>query len=164
MTIPTRFAALVYAAAFATAFALADMTPAAAQSAHYCDSKARAYADRRVRGSGVVGGAIGGAVTGAIIGGIIDGGKGAGRGAAIGGGVGAVGGAINEGHAWQAAYDRAYHRCMTAAHRPARATAGHRRPRPWTDAWFDYCAAKYRSFDPETGRYRTYSGKYRMCR
>ena len=38
------------------------------------------------------------------------------------------------------------------------------RPQPWTPEWYDYCSAKYRSFDPETGYYRTYSGRYRFCR
>ncbi len=38
------------------------------------------------------------------------------------------------------------------------------RPRPWTPEWYDYCAARYRSFNPETGYYRTYSGRYRFCR
>ena len=37
-------------------------------------------------------------------------------------------------------------------------------PRPWTPAWYDYCMRKYRSFNPETGYYRTYSGHYRFCR
>ncbi len=37
-------------------------------------------------------------------------------------------------------------------------------PAPWTPAWYDYCAARYRSFNPETGYYRTYSGRYRFCR
>ncbi len=38
------------------------------------------------------------------------------------------------------------------------------RPRPWTPAWYDYCMSKYRSFNPETGYYRTYSGRLRFCR
>ena len=38
------------------------------------------------------------------------------------------------------------------------------RPRPWTAAWYDYCSARYRSFNPNTGYYRTYSGRYRFCR
>ena len=38
------------------------------------------------------------------------------------------------------------------------------RPRPWTPEWYDYCMSKYRSFNPETGYYRTYSGRYRFCR
>ena len=38
------------------------------------------------------------------------------------------------------------------------------RPRPWTPEWYDYCMSKYRSFDPETGYYRTYSGRLKFCR
>ena len=38
------------------------------------------------------------------------------------------------------------------------------RPRPWTPEWYDYCMSKYRSFNPETGYYRTYSGRLRFCR
>ncbi len=38
------------------------------------------------------------------------------------------------------------------------------RPKPWTPAWYDYCMSKYRSFNPETGYYRTYSGRLRFCR
>jgi hypothetical protein len=136
-------------------------TPAAAQSAYYCDGQARDYAARHANGAGFVGGTIGGAVTGAIIGGIIDGRKGAGRGAAIGGGLGAFGGAVHESQAWQRAYDEAYSRCMAASHG---APAAYERPEPWSDEWYDYCSAKYRSFNPDTGRYRTYSGKYRLCR
>ncbi|MCP5081952.1 MAG: BA14K family protein [Alphaproteobacteria bacterium] len=37
-------------------------------------------------------------------------------------------------------------------------------PEPWTDEWYDYCRAKFRSFNPNTGRYKTYSGQYRLCR
>jgi len=32
-----------------------------------------------------------------------------------------------------------------------------------TPEWNAYCAAKYRSFDPDTGMYLAYSGTYRMC-
>lgn len=134
-----------------------------AQSANYCDDYARQKANRRVAGSGVLGGAVGGAVTGAIIGGIVGGGKGAGKGAAIGGGVGAVGGAMHESAAWQDAYNSYYHRCMANARQPAAVNHGYR-PEPWSDEWYDYCASKYRSFNPQTGRYRTYSGQYKLCR
>lgn len=137
--------------------------PASARSAHYCDNEARAYAARHANGSGFIGGAVGGAVTGAIIGSIIDGGKGAGRGAAIGGGLGAFGGAVHESQAWQSAYNHAYRRCMNASYRQPVQT-GNDRPEPWSDEWYEYCATKYRSFNPDTGRYRTYSGKYRLCR
>lgn len=35
---------------------------------------------------------------------------------------------------------------------------------PWTPAWYSYCAGKYRSFNPGTGYYLAYSGRYRFCR
>lgn len=152
----------VCAAALLCATLAMSAQSANAQSAHYCDSQARAYASRHADGSGFVGGAVGGAITGAIIGSIIDGGKGAGRGAAIGGGLGAVGGAVHESQAWQLAYNHAYRRCMSARQAPARAS--YDRPEPWSDEWYDYCEAKYRSFNPDTGRYRTYSGKSKLCR
>lgn len=37
-------------------------------------------------------------------------------------------------------------------------------PAPWTADWYAYCASKYRSFDPRTGTYITYSGYERLCR
>ncbi|MBO9423649.1 BA14K family protein [Labrenzia sp. R4_1] len=38
------------------------------------------------------------------------------------------------------------------------------RPAPWTNAWYNYCSSKYRSFNPRTGYYLAYSGNYRFCR
>ncbi|MCT4656543.1 MAG: BA14K family protein [Cohaesibacter sp.] len=38
------------------------------------------------------------------------------------------------------------------------------RPAPWTAAWYDYCSARYRSFNPRTGYFITYSGRARFCR
>ena len=35
---------------------------------------------------------------------------------------------------------------------------------PWTPEWYDYCANTYRSFNPRTGYYWTYSGTKRFCR
>lgn len=35
---------------------------------------------------------------------------------------------------------------------------------PWTPQWYAYCARKYRSFNPNTGYYLAYSGRYRFCR
>lgn len=72
------------------------------------------------------------------------------------------------------AYDRAYGDCMrtdrmayvvrrsdervTVTVRPsARSEVG-------SDEWLSYCSAKYRSFDPETGTYVTYSGETLPCR
>ncbi|WP_319533535.1 BA14K family protein [uncultured Cohaesibacter sp.] len=37
-------------------------------------------------------------------------------------------------------------------------------PRPWTRAWYRYCHSKYRSFNPRTGYFTTYSGHKRFCR
>jgi hypothetical protein len=36
--------------------------------------------------------------------------------------------------------------------------------RPWTKAWYRYCAKRYRSFNPRTGYYRTYRGRLVFCR
>lgn len=36
-------------------------------------------------------------------------------------------------------------------------------PRPWTREWYNYCSARYRSFDPGSGTYITYSGEERFC-
>jgi len=40
------------------------------------------------------------------------------------------------------------------------------RPRyePWTDAWYNDCARRYRSFNPDTGYYRSYNRGYVFCR
>jgi len=37
------------------------------------------------------------------------------------------------------------------------------RPVQWSPEWIAYCARKYKSFNPRTGTYRTYSGRVRMC-
>ncbi|WP_316859910.1 BA14K family protein [uncultured Cohaesibacter sp.] len=38
------------------------------------------------------------------------------------------------------------------------------RPAPWSPAWYSYCSSRYRSFNPRTGYYMSYSGSYRFCR
>ncbi|WP_269583183.1 BA14K family protein [Roseibium sp. Sym1] len=35
---------------------------------------------------------------------------------------------------------------------------------PFTPQWVVYCSRKFKSFDPNTGTYLAYSGKYRFCR
>jgi len=37
------------------------------------------------------------------------------------------------------------------------------RPSPWTPEWYDYCAWKYRSFDPASGTFQPYRGGRRLC-
>ena len=34
---------------------------------------------------------------------------------------------------------------------------------PWTRGWYQYCDAKYRSFNPEKGTYRGYDGRDHFC-
>lgn len=34
---------------------------------------------------------------------------------------------------------------------------------PGSEAWNEYCAAKYKSFNPDTGTYNSYNGKERRC-
>ena len=34
---------------------------------------------------------------------------------------------------------------------------------PWSPAWYQYCSAKFRSFNPTTGTYTTYRGEQRFC-
>jgi hypothetical protein len=34
---------------------------------------------------------------------------------------------------------------------------------PGTEAWNEYCAAKYKSFNPDTGTYNSHTGKERRC-
>jgi BA14K-like protein len=142
---------------------VAGATAAAAQNSRQCDAYARDIANRYTNTAGnVVGGAALGAIGGAIIGGAIRGGKGAGRGAVIGGGVGALGGAAHNSQEWQNRYYAAYNDCMQSAGvRTYRAVA---RPQPWSDEWYAYCSAKYRSFDPGSGTYQPNNGPRRLCR
>ncbi|EJF89177.1 BA14K family protein [Bartonella tamiae] len=35
---------------------------------------------------------------------------------------------------------------------------------PWSPAWYQRCASKYRSFNPQTGTYRGYDGRDHLCR
>jgi predicted lipid-binding transport protein (Tim44 family) len=136
-------------------------SPAWAGTAAYCDGYARAEAARYQNGGNIFGSTLGGAAFGAILGGIFGGGKGAGEGAAIGGGIGLLGGAANESAQWHAIYRQAFEDCMAQNSRSAAYEA--EAPEPGSPEWYDYCAAKYRTFNPATGRYRTYAGQYRMC-
>lgn len=38
------------------------------------------------------------------------------------------------------------------------------RPEPYTAEWYRYCDAKYRSFDPQSGTFMSYSGVRKLCR
>jgi hypothetical protein len=132
---------------------------ALARSPEYCDDYARDFADQNSNaGENVVGSALAGAIGGAVLGGIIGGKKkSVGKGALIGAGVGTAAGAVNSSAQWQQDYNYAFRRCMDSG------PAGNR-PRPGTADWYDYCEAKYRSFDPDTGMYLSSSGGWKPCR
>ena len=127
----------------------------------YCDSYARDVAHRKTNGGAdVLVGTIGGALGGALIGGLIDHGRGAGRGAIIGGVGGTLLGAGVTSDRYRRAYDNAFERCMDNYEGQRVQAVDEEGDRSWTKA----CARKYRSFDPQTGKYKSESGKWRPCR
>jgi hypothetical protein len=132
---------------------------ALSQPAAYCDAQARDFANSyNSSGPDIVGGALAGALGGAALGGVLGGKrKSVGRGALIGAGAGTAAGVANTSGRWQQDYNYAYQRCMVATDRTRAPPAG-------TQAWLDYCSAKYRSFDPASGLYLSYSGNYKPCR
>jgi uncharacterized protein YcfJ len=136
---------------------------ASAGPRQYCDSYARDVAHHKTNGGAdVLVGTIGGALGGALIGGLIDKGEGAGKGAIIGGVGGTILGAGVTSDRYKRAYANAFERCMDnyEGQRARYQAADDDGGRSWTKA----CARKYRSFDPQTGRYKTASGKWKPCR
>jgi hypothetical protein len=91
-----------------------------------------------------------------------------GTGALIGGVTGgALGAADNRGHFDHRAYQYAFSRCMNGANRwqgnqyvdqPI-----YRHPMRHRDRAVEYCMARYRSYDPQSGMYLSYQGDYRPC-
>jgi len=143
----------------------------------YCDSYARDVAHRKTNGGAdVLVGTVGGALGGALIGGLIDHGRGAGRGAIIGGVGGTLLGAGVTSDRYRRAYDNAFARCMDnyegqrvqAAEKPVQVAQKSvqvaEKPERDSNARARACARKYRSFDPQTGKYMSGSGKTRPCR
>ncbi|MBO0126171.1 BA14K family protein [Agrobacterium sp. OT33] len=41
--------------------------------------------------------------------------------------------------------------------------ATYRTIEPWTNAWYDYCSQRYRSFNTRTGTYTDYDGQRHFC-
>lgn len=169
----------IYSGLFLAAVVLAGLA-AEAQAGRraYCDAYARDVANSRVSGGDVLAGTIGGAVGGAFLGAIIDGKEGAGKGAIIGAAGGTVVGAAGADSKWHRVYRKALADCMDMYEpRPAVASKVvykkpiYRKPPPrpagsleeGSEAWNDYCAAKYTSFNRETGLYTGKSGKQRTC-
>jgi uncharacterized protein YcfJ len=159
---------MIFAKGVGAALALTVMAgfvgQASAGPRQYCDSYARDVADHATNGGAdVLVGTIGGALGGALIGGLIGHGKGAGTGAIIGGVGGTVVGAGVTSDRYKRAYANAYERCMDnyeGQRTGYRAYDDDGGGRSWTRA----CARKYRTFDPQTGKYQTASGKWKPCR
>lgn len=49
------------------------------------------------------------------------------------------------------------------AYPAAPAKVKYRGAQPWSQAWYNYCTQKYRSFNPKTGTYRGYDGANHFC-
>lgn len=50
------------------------------------------------------------------------------------------------------------------AYPPAPASVKYRGgAQPWSQAWYNYCSQKFRSFNPKTGTYRGYDGADHFC-
>ena len=60
-------------------------------------------------------------------------------------------------------YGHGYYRPHHRPYRP-RPAYYRGRPAPWTGAWYDYCSARYRSFNPRTGYFMGYDGRRHFCR
>ncbi len=161
----TKRSKILASALVVAGLAAVSATPASAARAGYCDAYARDVANSKAGAGDVLAGTIGGALGGALIGAVIDKGEGAGKGAIIGGVAGTALGAGATNAKWKKTYRRAFDDCMdryAGNRQPVYVGSG--APRPGTKAWYNYCSAKYRSFNPSTGMYTAYSGKQYPCR
>lgn len=80
-------------------------------------------------------------------------------GAIVGLGIGAAIASANQ----PRYYDRSY-RYYDAPPRYYRAAPAYGRYAFRSPAWYDYCAARYRSFDPRSGTFQPNHGPRRLCR
>jgi uncharacterized protein YcfJ len=154
----------------AGAFAMlvtAQVVPSQAASRAYCEDYATRVAYREGRGGDagdVLAGTAGGAIAGGAIGALVGKGRGKsiGKGAIIGGVAGTVLGAGaasgRDGYIDRRAYNRAYRDCreddVRVDYRPRRGASR-------DDV--EYCSSRFRSYNPRTGTYMTYSGEERSC-
>jgi uncharacterized protein YcfJ len=123
-----------------------------------CEEQAYRAAYRRGNGDAIGQGAVAGAVAGGVLGALL--GHGHGRnivgGAVAGTAAGALMGAAGshrDGYINQRAYRIAYNNCMNRGLAPVRLR----------DDDVRYCLAKYRSYNPRTGLYLSYGGRYLPC-
>lgn len=94
-----------------------------------------------------------GAVGGALAAGALTSGISTATAALIGGGAGGAFG-LHHGNIYGHIYRDAYFACMRGRVAGDEAAAAE---------WHAYCASKYRSYNPETGKYLAHSGVYRDC-
>jgi uncharacterized protein YcfJ len=148
---------ILMAAAAATLFAVQPQPVQAQSVSDRCEDYAYRVAWRRGNSNRVGEGAAAGAVAGGVLGAII--GKGKGKnivgGAIAGTAAGALlgAGSSDRGYINRRAYRKAYNKCMQQ-NRPVEVDY---------DSDVEYCISKYRSYNPRTGYYRTYSGELRAC-
>jgi uncharacterized protein YcfJ len=147
------------AATLAMLFAAAPNAAQAQSLRDRCEDYAYRIAYREgSRDSRIGESAVGGAVVGGVLGAILGEGKGENivGGAIAGTAAGTLLGAAGSRHAYldRRAYRRAYSDCINR-NRVVRV-------RRYDDA-VEYCLSRYRSYNPDTGYYRTYAGTYRRC-
>jgi outer membrane lipoprotein SlyB len=143
--------------------------PSQAASRQQCRDYAYEQAYRSgSNGKKVFRGALGGAVIGGAAGAILGKGRGRniGKGALLGGVAGTVLGATRERGEYvdQAAYEQAYADCIESSYNDGGDRRYERRQdRRRIRSEVEYCSARYRSYDPSTGTYLSYSGEYLSC-
>jgi outer membrane lipoprotein SlyB len=145
--------------ACAGALALSAGTASAASKAQGCESYARSVANQQANVAGnTAGAAVFGALVGAGIGAAT--GNNVGTSAAWGAGAGGVTGLAASSAEWQRIHDEAYADCMYGGQTQQVVQQGQQSQsgqyEPWTDEWFAYCEAKYKSFTPSDGTYQPY--------
>ncbi|WP_417686234.1 BA14K family protein [Roseibium sp.] len=85
-------------------------------------------------------------------------------GAAVAAGIiGLAAGAILLGATSQPTYAAPAPSYYPPAPQPGNVYGGSIGYQPWSPAWYDYCTARYRSFNPRTGTFTTYSGEQKFC-
>ena len=138
----------------ATMVLLAGAPAIHAESVSFCNAYARDFA-RLENGPAdrVVGGAVLGSSGSALLGGSRN---------SIGAGVAPMtgGGSPVASGRTQRDYNYAFERCRYGGIGAAYSVV----PPRGTPEWIDYCSAKYRSFDRATGRFLSFSGKWKPCR
>lgn len=137
-----------------------------AQSSWQCRQYAQQYASQYGNpGASAVGGAVIGGLLGAGIAGAT--GNNVGTGAAVGAGVGLLGGAANSGYTYNQAYNAAYWDCMNGGGPGPQPVFGPGPSyAPGSQAWYQACAAKYKSFQwdgPYAGYFKGYDGQWHQC-